>query len=209
MLGRAALALILSATLARAEGEPAGRFDYYVLSMSWSPTWCALEGEARGAAQCDRPLGWVLHGLWPQYEAGWPSYCPTDAAPPTPRQSAAMEDVMGSTGLAAYQWRKHGTCSGLSASDYLDTARRAFESVHRPEVLRRLKDAVTLPADVVEEAFLEANPGWEADMVTITCRSGRIQEARLCLTKSLEPVPCGADVVRDCTARDALLAPVR
>ena len=46
-------------------------------------------------------------------------------------------------------------------------------------------------------------------MLTITCRAGRIQEARLCLTKSLEPVPCGRDVVRDCAMRDALLDPVR
>ena len=56
---------------------------------------------------------------------------------------------------------------------------------------------------------VKANPEWEPDMLTITCRAGRIEEARLCLSKSLHPVPCGRDVVRDCTLRDALLDPVR
>lgn len=62
------LILLASAGLARADGERAGDFDYYVLSLSWSPTWCALEGDERGSPQCDadRDLGWVLHGLWPQ-----------------------------------------------------------------------------------------------------------------------------------------------
>ena len=36
--------------LAHAEGEPSGEFDYYVLALSWSPNWCAREGDARGAA---------------------------------------------------------------------------------------------------------------------------------------------------------------
>lgn len=204
-----ALALASCAATARAEGETAGEFDYYVLSMSWSPTWCALEGAARGAAQCDRPLGWTLHGLWPQYHRGWPSECPTDAAGPSDELLMGMVDVMGSAGLARHEWDKHGTCSGLSAEAYFDTSRRAFDAVTRPESLRRLPDPVTLPATLVEEAFLEANPGLEPDMLTITCRAGRIQEARLCLSKSLDPVPCGADVVRDCSLDDALLDPVR
>jgi len=66
-----------------------------------------------------------------------------------------------------------------------------------------------LPASVVEEAFLEVNPQLERDMITITCKQGRIQEARICLSRSLDPVPCGRDVVRDCTARDALFDPIR
>ncbi|ETX16193.1 ribonuclease T2 [Roseivivax halodurans JCM 10272] len=192
-----------------AEGERAGDFDYWVLALSWSPTWCALTGEARGARQCERPLGWILHGLWPQYETGWPSYCPTEAAPPRPGAARAMAEVMGSASLATYQWEKHGVCSGLPGDAYLETARAAYRAVERPDVLRRLTEPVRLPASVIEDAFLEANPGLEADMITITCRSGRIQEARLCLTRDMQPRRCGADVIGDCSARDALLDPIR
>ncbi len=121
----------------------------------------------------------------------------------------AMEDVMGSAGLAWYQWKKHGSCSGLSAADYFALSRVAFDRVTRPEVFRKLTKPVKLPAKVVEEAFLKANPGLEPDMLTITCREGRIQEARLCLSRDLTPVPCGVDVVRDCAMRDALFDPIR
>jgi len=200
--------LMLTAGLARADGAPAGVFDYYVLALSWSPSFCALEGAARDNPQCDRPLGWVLHGLWPQFERGWPSDCPSSVRNPSRAETSAMADIMGSGGSAWHQWKKHGRCSGLSATDYFALARLAFERVQRPDVLRRLDRAVTLPAAVIEEAFLEANPDWDADMVTITCKAGRIQEARLCLTRTLEPRRCGADVVRDCTMRDALFAPI-
>ncbi len=204
-------ALLLAASAARADGEHPGEFDYYVLSLSWSPTWCALEGDARGSPQCDedRNFGWVLHGLWPQYETGWPSYCPSTKRNPSRAQTAAMADVMGTSGLAWHQWNKHGRCTGLSPEDYFALARLAYSRVVRPAVFRRLPTPVRVPADVVEEAFLKENPGLTPDMLTITCASGRIQEARLCLTRELEPRECGADVVRDCTMTDALLDPIK
>ncbi|MEL6642398.1 MAG: ribonuclease T2 [Pseudomonadota bacterium] len=193
-----------------AEGEKAGEFDYYVLSLSWSPTWCKLEGEARGSDQCDadRDLGWILHGLWPQYHQGWPSYCPTSERNPSRGDTAAMADIMGTSGLAWHQWNKHGRCSGLSSDDYYALSREAYGLITRPDVFRRLDEPVKLPAKVVEQAFLEANPQLEPDMITITCKAGRIQEARICLSRDLDPVPCGRDVVRDCSMEDALFAPI-
>ncbi|MEO1152514.1 MAG: ribonuclease T2 [Pseudomonadota bacterium] len=193
-----------------AEGEKSGEFDYYVLALSWSPTWCKLEGEARGSEQCDadRDLGWILHGLWPQFDQGWPSYCVTGERNPSRGDTAAMADIMGTSGLAWHQWNKHGRCSGLPSDDYYALSREAYGQVVRPEVFRRLDAPVKLPASVVEQAFLEANPELEPDMITITCKSGRIQEARICLSKGLSPVPCGRDVVRDCTMEDALFAPI-
>ena len=208
---RMLLALLLLAGMARAQGDRPGDFDYYVLALSWQPTWCALEVEAREAAQCDAAAdhGWVLHGLWPQHHRGWPSYCHTAHRPPSRAMTAGMADIMGNAGLAWHQWKKHGTCSGLPAARYFALSRKAYTAVNRPEVFRKLDTPVKLPAAVVEKAFLKANPGWERDMLTITCREGRIQEARLCLSRDLAPVPCGQDVVRDCTLRDALFAPIR
>ena len=205
------LVLLFSVGIARAEGEPAGDFDYYVLSLSWSPTWCALEGDRRGSPQCDadKDFGWVLHGLWPQYERGWPSYCRTDARNPSRADTAAMAEIMGSSGSAWHQWNKHGRCSGLSSDDYYALAREAYGRVNRPDILRRVDKPIRLPASVIEDAFLEANPAWGADMVTITCKSRRIQEARICLTRDLKPRTCGADVIRDCSRTDALFDPIR
>ncbi len=201
----------LAAPIAYAKGERSGKFDYYVLSLSWSPNWCAIEGDARNSPQCDpvEDFGWTLHGLWPQYHRGWPSFCPTVERQPARSLTNGMADIMGTSGLAWYQWKKHGVCSGLSAPDYFALARRAYESINRPAVFRRLTDPIKLPASVVEAAFLKANPSWKANMVTITCRDHRIQEARICLSHDLKPVPCGRDVIRDCSLTDALFDPVR
>ena len=201
----------LPALAALADGERAGAFDYYVLSLSWSPNWCATEGDARRSDQCHprHHHGWMLHGLWPQYDRGWPSYCDTAQAPPSPAVTAGMADIMGSAGLARYQWKKHGSCSGLAAETYFALARRAYAAVNRPAVLRQLQRAVKLPASVVELAFLQANPGWTRDMLSVTCNAGYIHEARLCLSRDLTPVPCGRDVIADCALKDAMFAPVR
>ncbi len=190
--------------------DEAGDFDYWVLALSWSPTWCALEGQARGAAQCDRDLGWILHGLWPQYDRGYPEYCSTAARDPSRAETGAMADIMGSGGLAWHAWKKHGRCSGLRAEDYFALSRRAYGGVARPEVLRRLEEPVRLPARVVEEAFVAEDAALFADAVTVTCEAGRIDEVRICLSREdLAPRRCGADVVRDCAMTDALLDPLR
>ncbi len=203
--------LVLAPATGLAKGERGGDFDYYVLALSWSPTWCALEGRIRNAPQCaaGRKSGWILHGLWPQNERGWPSHCRTTARDPSRTQTRAMADIMGSGGSAWYQWKKHGRCSGLDPGNYFEMARKAYETINRPQILRRLRHPVRLPAPVIEQAFLDANPGLQPDMITITCKKGRIQEARICLTKDLEPRRCGMDVRRDCQLRKALFEPVR
>ncbi|MBR9862351.1 MAG: ribonuclease T2 [Rhodobacteraceae bacterium] len=197
--------------MSRAEGERPGAFDYYVMALSWSPNWCGLEGDARNSPQCapERKHGWVLHGLWPQKERGWPSYCRSNVRAPSRAMTAAMADIMGTGGLAWHQWKKHGTCTGLGAEDYFALSRVAYARVNRPEILRKLDKTIALPARVIEDAFLESNPGLKADQITVTCKSNHIQEVRICLTRDLKPRRCGADVLRDCTATNAVLNPIR
>lgn len=194
------LLALLAAAPARAEGERAGDFDYYVMALSWSSSWCALEGDARDDPQCDtgRGIGFVLHGLWPQYEDGWPSYCRTGERDPTRAMTAAQADVFGGAGAAFYQWKKHGRCSGLSAADFYDSARAALGRVVVPAPLQGLARDIRVEADVIEEAFLEANPDLAPEGVVVTCRSGMVQEVRICLTKDLEFRDCGGDVGRVC-----------
>ena len=206
-----AVAALCWAIPAQAEGEKAGDFDYFVLSLSWSAAWCALEGDARGDPQCDagRGLTFVLHGLWPQYEAGWPSYCRTGQRDPSRSETAAMADIMGGAGLAFYQWKKHGRCSGLSPTAYFTAARQAYDSITIPALFSKVAKPLQVPAKVVEDAFLEANPKLSPDQITITCQDGLIQEVRLCLTKDLGLRQCGSDAVLDCRLSDAVLEPVR
>ncbi|MFQ5439306.1 MAG: ribonuclease T [Paracoccaceae bacterium] len=178
-----------------------GDFDYYVLALSWSPSWCALQGDARETSQCGdrRHLGFILHGLWPQFEKGWPSYCKTAALAPAPTLTRAMADIMGSGSLARHQWDKHGRCSGLGAESYFALARKAYGRIARPEVFRRLLRPVRLRPTDVKSAFLRENSDLAPEMISATCKRGHFQEVRICLTRTLEPRRCGADVLRDCT----------
>ncbi len=192
-----------------AQAQDAG-FDYWVLSLSWSPNWCALEGDARGSAQCDddADLAWTLHGLWPQYEIGYPDWCRTRQQDPSRAETEAMADIMGEAGAARYQWQKHGSCASVSAAEYFRLSREAFEAVAFPADFARIPRTISLPASVVEEAFLAADPRLGPDVVTVTCDEGHIQEVRICLDLDLEPRACGVDVRRDCTLGDALMEPV-
>ena len=204
----ALLCLLASPTTAQ---DRTGEFDYYVMSLSWSANWCALVGDGRNSPQCDpqADFGWILHGLWPQYERGYPANCSTPLRHPSRADTAAMADIMGTAGLAWHQWRKHGVCSGLSSDDYFALSRTAYEMITRPEVFRTLNRKVTLPATLIEEAFLQDNPALEADQITVTCKSGYIQEARICMTRDLELRDCGRDVSRDCALDAAQFDPMR
>ena len=207
------LALIgaLLAAPAAAQQDVAGDFDYYVLALSWSPSWCRAEGDDSGAPQCaqGRRAGFVIHGLWPQYERGWPQDCATEARDPSRRDTAAMADVMGSGGLAYYQWRKHGRCTGLTPAEYFAVTRAAGDAVAIPPVFRGLFRDLTLPVGAIEDAFIDVNPGLTRDGITVTCEDGRLEEVRLCLTRELAPRDCSSDARRDCRAGRLLMEPVR
>ena len=203
--------LLLHAFSSPARADTAGEFDYYVMSLSWSANWCATTGDARRDPQCDpgRGLTFVLHGLWPQYEQGYPSNCFAQTPDPSREDTAKMADIMGGAGLAFYEWKKHGRCSGLAARDYFATLRRARESITIPPVFAAIDHDITIDPSVIEDAFLKQNSQLDAAGLTVTCKQGKIQEVRICLTRALQPRACAADVARDCTLQGAELDAVR
>ncbi|MGV8986127.1 MAG: ribonuclease T2 family protein [Cypionkella sp.] len=205
------LCSLLLAGAAKADGERAGDFDYYVLALSWSPNWCSLTGDSRHDPQCNDGLGltFTLHGLWPQYDrGGYPLACRTGAADPTRHDTAAMADIMGSAGLAWHEWKAHGRCSGLSSTAYLDAMRKAYSAVKVPPLFAKVTQDLRVSPQVIEDAFLESNPDLAAQEVVVTCKGDMIQEVRICMTKDLSPRPCGPDV-RACTLPGAELDAVR
>jgi len=202
--------IVLTIGHAVAGSKVAGRFDYYVLALSWSPSFCAISGDSKNADQCRNQsnFGFTLHGLWPQYEKGWPSFCKTTQTAPTRKMTHDMADIMGSDGLAWHEWDKHGRCSGLAAKTYFSVSRTAYDGIARPEIFRQLLKEIKLPAKAVKAAFLKANPSLSPDMITVTCKRGHFQEVRICLTKDLDPRICGHDVRQDCT-QNVIFPPVR
>jgi ribonuclease T2 len=206
------LALAGAAAQDRRQNEP-GQFDFYVLSLSWSPSFCEASGE-RGTPprqQCGaRPYSFVVHGLWPQYERGFPEYCQY----PSPRLDrnivSSMLDLMPAPRLIFNEWDKHGTCSGLSARAYFDTVRKVRAQVKIPEAYLDPKALLTVTPNEVEEAFIAANPGLTRDAVAVTCDRRRLSEVRLCISKDeFQFHPCPEIVKRSCRRDRLVMPPVR
>jgi ribonuclease T2 len=168
------------------------RFDFYVLSLSWSPSYCEAAGKKANKYQCGkRPAyGFIVHGLWPQYEHGYPRDCKSDAERKVPRERMnALSDLMPGYGLVIHEWRTHGMCTGLSQEDYFATLRQAYESVSIPSGFTRSQGGGVKPSDV-EEAFVAANPGMPPDGVSVDCDRNYLREVRICLTKDMRFRPC-------------------
>ena len=174
---------------------PAGSgFDYYVLALSWSPSYCAAEGPRANRQQCapDRRYGFVVHGLWPQYERGYPQDCDTSQPRDVPfAQAKQLSDIMPSTGLVIHEWRKHGSCSGLSQKDYFTVLRAARERVTIPSALQSETRQRTNAAEI-EASLTAANPGLRNDALAVTCAAGRVDEVRICFNKDLSFRACTA-----------------
>ena len=203
-----AFILVWTPTSAGADDAP-GRFDYYVLALSWSPTHCATEGRGRQDLQCSgaRPFAFVLHGLWPQFEKGWPERCARDNWVPED-VIRSMLDIMPARGLVIHQYRTHGTCSGLDPGAYFDLARRAFESVRIPARYVAPTAPITVSPQQIESDFIKTNPEIGEDAIAIACGGNRLREVRICLTRTLRPRACGANTEqRRLCALDAIVMP--
>jgi len=197
------LPIVFLAGGASAEDRP-GAFDFYVLALSWSPSFCLTEARRGERLQCGsgRSHGFIVHGLWPQHESGWPEFCPSDH-PEEPPLSLVQQmlDIMPSPDLIAHQWRKHGTCAGLDQAGYFALLRRARERVAVPEPLRTPDRRHYASARGLEEAFITANPGLSAAGIAIACEDGRLREARICLTRQLDFRRCHEVDRSGCTER--------
>lgn len=189
----------------------ASGFAFFVLSLSWSPSYCEAEGEDANRQQCasGRPYAFVVHGLWPQYETGYPEFCAT--AEPTVAEATlrGLHDLMPSAGLIRHQWKKHGSCSGLSQADYFATLRAARGRVTIPAPYRRLDAYRTVDPDSVERDFVAANDGLAQDGVAVTCDRRYLREVRICLTRDLVFRPCPEIDRRACDLDRAVMPPVR
>lgn len=186
-------------------GEP-GNFDFYVLALSWSPGFCELDGGGeRNREQCAQGAGlrFVVHGLWPQNERGYPSDCGPSGRTPSRIALDQAKGLFPTEGLARYEWRKHGTCSGSSPSDYFADVRRAREKIVIPPVLAKAERDQSWTAIDLERAFVAANPGLRTDMMSVACKRGVLQEVRICLSKDLRDFRMCGEVDRSgCRTRD-------
>lgn len=210
-LAAALIVLLTPPALAETRGGEPGAFDFYVLALSWSPGFCALEGDRKEREQCaaGSGLGFVVHGLWPQHERGYPTACGAERGPSRIAMDEARR-VFPSEGLARHQWRKHGTCSGLDPAAYFRATSEARDRISIPERFRDVRAGDTVAPAEIERAFAAANPGLRPDMMAVSCRRGLLQEVRICLDRSLKGFRACREVDQDgCRGGDLRVEPKR
>jgi ribonuclease T2 len=158
-----------------------------------------------------RPYGFVLHGLWPQNERGYPQACDTDQPHEVSQENMErMLKVSPSEDLVQHEWQKHGTCSGLSQNDFVSSAVAAYSSVTVPSTYKQPDDQIQTSPDEVRDAFLSVNSGLRSDDVAATCSRNDLAEVWVCLDKSLKPRACSNEVLkRHCGARHVRMRAVR
>jgi ribonuclease T2 len=198
-----------SAAQHHAQNEP-GQFDYYVLSLSWSPSFCEIATGSVRRQQCGaRPFSFVVHGLWPQYERGFPESCQV----PPPRLARnimqSMLDLMPAPALIFHEWDQHGTCSGLPPREYFDLVRRAREKVAIPEQYSQPTVALVVTPNQVVDAFINANDGLSSEGITVGCDRKRLREVRICFTRDLKFRDCSPSVQGACHSEKLIMPPVR
>ena len=162
-----------------------GQFDFYVLALSWSPGFCETGGPA-GRRQCDTGsgLGFVTHGLWPQREQGYPSFC-------EPSGRFARGGAAEASGL--FLTTTSRAINGASTGPARARARaaisarcgaRATSCASRTASRNRISGSKVLPSEI-ERAFAAVNPGLRSDMIAVSCGRRILQEVRVCLDKDL------------------------
>ncbi|MCA6114802.1 ribonuclease T2 [Bradyrhizobium sp. WSM 1738] len=208
--------VLVSAGMAEAQDRrqnAPGEFDFYVLALSWSPSFCEAAAErgnsGRSQVQCSRPYSFVVHGLWPQYERGFPEYCQRPAPRLDRNIMTSMLDLMPAPGLIFNEWDKHGTCSGLGARAYFENIRKARAAVKIPEEFLQLSEEKTIAPGDLEAAFIKINPGLSSSAISVTCSSRRLSEVRICMSKDMQFRACDEVDRRACRRDEVVMPPVR
>jgi ribonuclease T2 len=193
-------------------GGTPGSFDFYVLALSWSSGFCANTGDRQGKQQCDigSNIGFTVHGLWPQYERGFPSECGFAERSPSYMALQKAEGVFPDLGLARYEWRKHGTCSGLSPADYFDAVKSARVKINVPENFQSPRAEQKFSPIEIIRSFVDNNKGLRADMMAVGCKRGVLEEVRICFEKDLRSFKSCPEVARkSCRGGEVTVPPVR
>jgi ribonuclease T2 len=178
----------------------AARFDYYVLALSWSPTYCAgIGGARREPLQCGGRRGFVVHGLWPQFGGGEARACAThDTGALPPALVRRQLDLIPSVSLIIHEWSAHGACTGLTQSAYFKAVRAMRARIMVPAAYEIAPVPRTTTAAALRAAFAAANRNLAGDDLAIVCKRGRLEEVRICFSKAGTVRACGADVRDRC-----------
>lgn len=182
-------------------------FDYYLLSLSWAPNYCASHPtDSSSECKAGNHTAFVLHGLWPSSNNN--PMQPLSCAPARPVASDIVQHMMEyfpDKGLIQHEWAKHGTCSGLTSAQYFGKVEQAFKAVQVPDRYKKLNHSQQISVHDVEQEFAQANNA-PAEAFRLSCHAEQLVALEACLDKDLHYQECPANA-RECPSSQVKLAP--
>ena len=186
----------------------AGDFDYFLLTLSWAPEFCASNPNGRTSIECapSQHKGLVVHGLWPQYDNGkWPQDCAS-----TPPVSSGTVNhimpIMPSKRLIQREWAKHGTCSGMSVQDYFGAIEKLYNGLEVPPEFKKPTSSAQFNSATIEQKFATANNA-PKNAFRISCPQNEFSAVEVCLNKALQYQAC-PNTVKECRSQQIEVRPV-
>lgn len=187
-----------------------GKYDFYLLNLSWSPEFCdtlktltPAEQAARTSTECSAPHAFVVHGLWPEnFDGTYPASCSTR---PGPRKWSRYLDMTPDVDLLKHEWFKHGTCTTLSPDAFFSTERQAYTSVVVPHAFKHVSQALMLAPEAILTMFHKSNPSFPKGSFALACDNNRLTAVEACFSRGVQPIAC--QHVKSCTADTVTVEP--
>ena len=199
-------------------------FHFYTLALTLAPAFCETSRQKKQCGKLTQELNaatpLTLHGLWPENArvGSYPESCggenitvkalERDIDPRRLRQF--MPGI--ADGLAGHEWRKHGTCTSLSAKAYFGAAIDWTERVNAAlSSVLNLASGKQMAAAGLKTSADRIWPGLGQAM-TLHCRNIKTDDAnmrgkpvllelRVCLQKGANSMP---DALTECAALDRI-----
>lgn len=103
------------------EDKRSDHFDYYALAVSWAPQFCCRNPDRCVREDMNEGNSLTAHGLWPsRFDGTFPTNC---------KHEGSQQGKL--SGRRKHEYRKHGSCSNLSAAMYFAIEDQLMQ---RPEI---------------------------------------------------------------------------
>jgi ribonuclease T2 len=192
-----------------ARNNAPGQFDFYVLSLLWSPSICqATKAYLEKPRLCSsgQMSSFFVEGLWPQYERGFPEFC-QKAAPMLSRKVVdGLLDIMPDPELIVHEWERHGTCTASSPNEFFANVRRASALVKIPDEYRKPNNTLVATSAEIKGSFVRANDGLSSDAIVLACDRERLRGIELCISRDFTFRSCSELIRQNCPI-DSIVIP--
>lgn len=165
--------------------------DYYMLSLSWSPSFCESQKQRNHGKipkhlqfQCNQAakFGWVIHGLWPQNASAkaiedHPRFCQGDLPPVAEKTIKHYMAESPGASLLQGEWEKHGACAFNDADSYFAKQKALFRSLNLPG------------SELSHKELFAWIKKFNPQLKNVRLKAGR-NELYICYDKQWQPMDC-------------------